>query len=159
MNFSEIDFLLENHAGQNGELMSRIHTGDVKRRILLGTFVLSAGYGDAYYGRAQCVRTLLRGDFEAAFADVDVVIGPTSPTTAFRIGAKTEDPLAMYLTDVFTVTANLAGLPGISVPCGLAENGMPMGLQIIGQPFAEGTVLALAKAYEDATDWPRAAPI
>jgi len=121
---------------------------EVKRRILLGTFVLSAGYCDAYYGRAQCVRTLLRSDFEAAFADVDVVMGPTSPTTAFRIGEKIDDPLAMYLNDVFTVTANLAGLPGISIPCGSDEGGLPIGLQIIGPPLGEGRILRAARLVE-----------
>ncbi len=142
-------------AGGDGDLADMYATtrsagfGDeVKRRILLGTFVLSAGYYDAYYGRAQCVRTLLRSDFEAAFADVDVVIGPTSPTTAFRIGEKTEDPLAMYLTDVFTVTANLAGLPGISVPCGSDADGLPIGLQIIGPPLGEDRILKAARLVE-----------
>ena len=131
---------------------------EVKRRILLGTFVLSAGYYDAHYGRAQCVRTLLRDDFEAAFVDVDVVIGPTSPTTAFRIGEKTEDPLAMYLTDVFTVTANLAGLPGISVPCGSDEDGLPIGLQIIGPPLGEDRILKAARLVEQLRGPFQAAP-
>jgi len=121
---------------------------EVKRRILLGTFVLSAGYYDAYYGRAQCVRTLLCDDFARAFADVDVVVGPTSPSTAFGIGEKTDDPLAMYLSDVFTVTANLAGLPGISVPCGADAGGLPIGLQIIGPALGEQTILKVARLVE-----------
>jgi aspartyl-tRNA(Asn)/glutamyl-tRNA(Gln) amidotransferase subunit A len=121
---------------------------EVKRRILLGTFVLSAGYAEAYYGRAQCVRTLLRGDFQRAFADVDVVIGPTTPSTAFAIGEKVDDPLAMYLNDVFTVTANLTGLPGISVPCGRDDDGLPIGLQIIGPALGEHTILQMARIVE-----------
>lgn len=121
---------------------------EVKRRILLGTFVLSEGYYDAYYGRAQRVRTLLRRDFEAAFAKVDVVVGPTTPTTAFTLGEKADDPLAMYLSDVYTVTANLAGLPAISVPCGADERGLPVGLQVIGRPFDEMRVLQVARQVE-----------
>ena len=121
---------------------------EVKRRILLGTFVLSAGYYDAYYGRAQRVRTLLRRDFDEVFASVDAVVGATAPTTAFRIGEKTDDPLAMYLSDVFTVTANLAGLPGISVPCGRDDDGLPVGLQIVGPPFKEERVLQIAHIVE-----------
>ena len=121
---------------------------EVKRRILLGTFVLSAGYYDAYYGRAQCVRTLLCNDFARAFADVDVVVGPTSPSTAFGIGEKADDPLAMYLSDVFTVTANLAGLPGISVPCGADSDGLPVGLQIIGPALGEQKILKFARLVE-----------
>jgi len=121
---------------------------EVKRRILLGTFVLSSGYYDAYYGRAQRVRTLLRNDFAAAFADVDVVIGPTAPSTAFAMGAKTDDPLAMYLSDVFTVTANLAGLPGISVPCGHDADGLPIGLQILAPELGEQKMLQAARLVE-----------
>ena len=121
---------------------------EVKRRILLGTFVLSAGYGDAYYGRAQCVRTLLCNDFARAFADVDVVVGPTTPSTAFAIGEKADDPLEMYLSDVFTVTANLAGLPGISVPCGRDDDGLPVGLQIIGPALGEVKILKAARLVE-----------
>ena len=121
---------------------------EVKRRILLGTFVLSAGYYDAYYGRAQCVRTLLRRDFERAFEKVDVVVGPTSPTTAFRLGERTDDPLAMYLSDVFTVTANLVGSPGISVPCGRDGSGLPVGFQVLGPPLGEEAVLKVAALVE-----------
>jgi len=121
---------------------------EVKRRILLGTFVLSAGYYDAYYGRAQCVRTLLCKDFNQAFRDVDVLVGPTAPSTAFAIGEKTNNPLEMYLSDVFTVTANLAGLPGISVPCGQDDAGLPVGLQIIGPALGEAKILKAARLIE-----------
>ena len=121
---------------------------EVKRRILLGTFVLSAGYYDAYYGRAQCVRTLLCKDFNKAFADVDILVGPTTPSTAFAIGEKADNPLEMYLSDVFTVTANLAGLPGISVPCGQDDAGLPVGLQIIGPALGEAKILKAARLIE-----------
>ena len=121
---------------------------EVKRRILLGTFVLSAGYYDAYYGRAQCVRTLLCKDFNQAFADVDILVGPTTPSTAFAIGEKADNPLEMYLSDVFTVTANLAGLPGISVPCGQDDAGLPIGLQIIGPALGEAKILKAARLVE-----------
>jgi aspartyl-tRNA(Asn)/glutamyl-tRNA(Gln) amidotransferase subunit A len=123
---------------------------EVKRRILLGTYVLSAGYYDAYYRKAQQVRTLLRRDFEAAFAGCDAIVMPTTPETAFRIGEKASDPLAMYLSDVFTVSANLAGLPGVSTPCGL-DAGLPVGLQILGRPLEDATVLRIADAYQRRT--------
>jgi aspartyl-tRNA(Asn)/glutamyl-tRNA(Gln) amidotransferase subunit A len=123
----------------------------VKRRIILGTFALSSGYYDAYYLRAQKVRTLIRRDFEEAFASCDVVATPTTPTPAFRFGEKTEDPLQMYLADIFTVPANLAGIPGISVPCGLAA-GLPLGLQLLGRPFDEVTLLRAARTFEAAAD-------
>ena len=125
---------------------------EVKRRILLGTYVLSAGYYDAYYRKAQKVRTLLRRDFEAAFAGCDVIAGPTTPETAFRLGERTEDPLRMYLSDVYTVSANLAGIPGISLPCGFAD-GLPVGLQLLGRPLDEATLLRVADAYQRRTDW------
>jgi len=121
---------------------------EVKRRIMLGTYVLSSGYYDAYYLKAQKVRTLIRRDFEAAFERVDAIVTPTSPTAAFRIGEKVDDPLAMYLSDIFTVTVNLAGLPGLSMPCGLTRDRLPIGLQIVGRPFDEETVLRLAAALE-----------
>lgn len=121
---------------------------EVKRRIMLGTYALSAGYYDAYYVRGQKVRTLIRRDFEEAFADCDVLITPTTPTTAFRLGEKTGDPLQMYLSDVLTIAVNLAGLPAISVPCGVDAAGLPIGLQVIGRPFAEDTVLRVAAAVE-----------
>ncbi len=121
---------------------------EVKRRILLGTFVLSAGYYDAYYLKAQKVRTLVRRDFEAAFADVDAIVCPTAPMPAFKLGEKTSDPLSMYLTDVYTLPASLAGLPAISVPCAPTKAGLPVGLQIIGRPLDETTVLSIASASE-----------
>jgi aspartyl-tRNA(Asn)/glutamyl-tRNA(Gln) amidotransferase subunit A len=126
---------------------------EVKRRIMLGTYVLSAGYYDAYYLKAQRVRTLIRNDFARVFQDADVIVTPTAPTTAFRLGAKLSDPLQMYLTDIFTISVNLAGLPAISIPCGFDAAGLPIGLQIIGPPFGEEVVLRAARAYEAATDW------
>ncbi len=125
---------------------------EVKRRIMLGTYALSAGYYDAYYLRAQQTRTLIRRDFDRAFQQVDVIACPVSPTVAFPIGARAQDPLQMYLSDVFTLAASLAGVCGISVPCGFAD-GLPVGLQIIGNAFDEPTVLRVAYAYEQATDW------
>ena len=122
---------------------------EVKRRILLGTFVLSEGYYEAYYGRAQRVRTLIRRDFEEAFRKVDAIVGPTSPTTAFPVGERADDPLAMYLSDTYTVTANLAGLPAVSVPCGHDARGLPVGMQIIGRPFGEARILQVAHMVED----------
>ena len=126
---------------------------EVKRRIMLGTYALSAGYYDAYYLKAQKVRTLIRRDFEQVFASQDVIVTPTAPTTAFRIGEKTSDPLQMYLSDIFTISVNLAGLPGLSMPCGFDKAGMPIGLQIIGRPFEEERVFQTAYAYEQATEW------
>jgi aspartyl-tRNA(Asn)/glutamyl-tRNA(Gln) amidotransferase subunit A len=126
---------------------------EVKRRIMLGTYVLSAGYYDAYYLKAQQVRTLVRRDYEQAFQKVDAVAMPTSPTPAFKIGEHVEDPLQVYLMDVFTVSANLAGLPAISVPCGLTPNRLPTGLQMTGRPFDEATLLRIGDAYERDTNW------
>ncbi|MEP1030859.1 MAG: amidase family protein, partial [Alphaproteobacteria bacterium] len=123
---------------------------EVRRRVLIGTYVLSAGYYDAYYVKAQKVRTRILEDFTKAFDDVDVLLTPTAPNAAFAIGAKMDDPIAMYLNDVFTVPANLAGLPGISVPAGLDKDGLPLGLQLVGRPFDEETVLRAAQAIEDA---------
>jgi aspartyl-tRNA(Asn)/glutamyl-tRNA(Gln) amidotransferase subunit A len=131
---------------------------EVKRRIMLGTYALSAGYYDAYYLKAQQVRTLIARDFERAFGRVDVVAIPTCPTPAFKLGEKIDDPLQMYLADVFTVSANLAGLPAVSVPCGMTAAGLPVGLQIIGRAFDEEGILRVAHAYEQATDWHRRAP-
>ncbi|HUO32524.1 MAG TPA: amidase family protein, partial [Bryobacteraceae bacterium] len=125
---------------------------EVKRRIMLGTYALSAGYYDAYYLKAQKVRALLTRDFDEAFKKVDVIAAPTAPTTAFKLGEKVDDPLAMYLADVYTVTANLAGIPGISVPCGENREGLPIGLQLFGRHFDEATVLRVAHAYEQARD-------
>ncbi|HZX63798.1 MAG TPA: Asp-tRNA(Asn)/Glu-tRNA(Gln) amidotransferase subunit GatA [Myxococcales bacterium] len=128
---------------------------EVKRRILLGTYALSAGYYDAYYLRAQKVRALIRRDFDRAFAaGVDAVVSPTAPTPAFRLGEKIDDPLAMYLNDIYTVSVNLAGLPGISVPSGFSKAGLPIGLQLVGRPFEEATLLRLARAAERAVALP-----
>ncbi len=126
---------------------------EVKRRIILGTYVLSSGYYDAYYLRAQKVRTLIRRDFLEAYRDVDAIVTPTSPTPAFRAGEKAANPLAMYLNDIYTIGVNLAGLPGISIPCGFTKSGLPIGLQVIGQPFKETELLAVAGAYEARNDW------
>src|ERR1700685_2325865 len=121
---------------------------EVKRRILLGTFVLSAGYYDAYYLKAQKVRTLLCRDFEEAFRDVDVIASPTSPTPAFKLGEKASDPLSMYLSDIYTLPASLAGLPSMSVPCAPTKSGLPVGLQIVTKPLHEETLFSLAAACE-----------
>jgi aspartyl-tRNA(Asn)/glutamyl-tRNA(Gln) amidotransferase subunit A len=121
---------------------------EVKRRIMLGTYALSAGYYDDYYLKAQKVRTLLTRDFEEAFRKVDAIVTPTSPTTAFKLGEKSDDPLAMYLADIYTVTADLVGIPGISIPCGESSDQLPIGLQILGRHFEESTILRLAQAYE-----------
>ena len=126
---------------------------EVKRRIMLGTYALSAGYYEAYYGKAQQVRTLIRGDFDRAFTDIDVVALPTAPTPAFALGERLADPLQMYLADVFTVGAALAGLPAISVPCGFAGGRLPVGLQLVGRMFDEATLLRAADAFERATGW------
>ena len=125
---------------------------EVKRRIMTGTYVLSAGYYDAYYLKAQKVRSVINADFKRAFEQVDVLMGPTTPTPAFRIGAKMDDPITMYLNDIYTIGANLAGLPALSVPCGLVD-GLPVGLQVIGPHFAEPRILAAAHAYQRETDW------
>jgi aspartyl-tRNA(Asn)/glutamyl-tRNA(Gln) amidotransferase subunit A len=130
---------------------------EVKRRIILGTYVLSSGYYDAFYLRAQKVRTLIRRDFLNAYKDVDALITPTSPMPAFKIGEKT-DPLALYLCDIYTIGVNLAGLPGISVPCGFTKSGLPIGLQLIGQPFQEANLLAIAHSFERAHEWHKAYP-
>ena len=130
---------------------------EVKRRIMLGTYALSAGYYDAYYLKAQKVRTLIKKDFDAAFESCDVLIAPTSPSVAFRIGEKVADPLQMYLSDIFTLSLNLAGLCGVSIPCGFAQ-GLPVGLQIIGKPFDEAGILRVAHTYQQATDWHKRHP-
>jgi len=138
------------------EMQSRTRStgfgAEVKRRIMLGTYALSAGYYDAYYGKAQSVRTLVRREFAAAFAKVDLIVAPTTPNVAFKHGEK-EDPLSMYLNDVFTIPGNLAGIPGLSVPCGFSAAGLPIGLQVLGRPLDEARVLRLAYAYEQATPW------
>lgn len=130
---------------------------EVKRRIMLGTFALSSGYYDAYYKKAQQVRTLIKQDFDKVFEKYDVIVGPTAPTPAFKIGAQIDDPLTMYANDLLTIPVNLAGVPGISVPCGF-DNGLPMGLQIIGKHFDEATVYRVAHAFEQATDYHKQKP-
>lgn len=132
---------------------------EAKRRIILGTYVLSSGYYDAYYLRAQKVRALIKKDFDTVFEDYDVIMTPTSPTPAFRLGEKLEDPLAMYLSDVFTISANLSGLPAISLPCGLSSEKLPIGVQFIGKPFDEKTIFKVAYAYEQVTPWYRKRPV
>jgi aspartyl-tRNA(Asn)/glutamyl-tRNA(Gln) amidotransferase subunit A len=129
---------------------------EVKRRIMIGTYALSSGYYDAYYGRAMKVRTLIKRDYDAAFEKVDALLGPVSPTPAFKIGEKMSDPLAMYLSDIYTVTANLAGIPSLSLPCGFSQGGLPVGLQIMADQFQEATLLQLAEAYTQA--FPLSAP-
>jgi len=126
---------------------------EVKRRIMLGTYALSAGYYDAYYKKASQVRTLIRNDFEKAFRECDVIITPTAPTPAFKIGEKVDDPLKMYLSDIFTIPANLAGIAGISIPCGFSSQGLPIGLQILANSFQEKKLLQVAYAYEQHTTW------
>jgi aspartyl-tRNA(Asn)/glutamyl-tRNA(Gln) amidotransferase subunit A len=126
---------------------------EVKRRIILGTYVLSAGYYEAYYRKASQVRTLMRRDFEEAFQKVDVIITPTAPTPAFRIGEKAENPLQMYLSDIFTIPVNLAGIAAISIPCGFSHDGLPIGLQIMGKHFSEEILLRVAYTFEQNTDF------
>ncbi len=126
---------------------------EVKRRIMLGTFALSAGYADQYYNKALQVRRKIRNDFDSAFKEVDVLLGPTSPTPAFKLGERTADPLTMYLSDIYTITANLAGIPAISIPCGLTRAKLPVGLQLLAAPFAEEMLLRAARIFEHATDW------
>src|SRR5204863_7196897 len=121
---------------------------EVKRRVMLGTYVLSSGYYDAYYTKAQKVRALVKRDFQTAFEKCDAILTPTSPTVAFKLGEKSDDPLAMYLNDIFTVSANLAGVPAISVPCGLSDDGLPIGLQLVGNFWSEDSLLNLAHTYE-----------
>ena len=131
---------------------------EVKRRILLGTYALSAGYYDAYYLKAMKVRSLIRRDFDLAFEKADVLVGPTTPTPAFKFGEKLDDPLAMYLSDIYTVTANLAGLPGLSLPCGFTRAGLPIGCQLLGRRFDESTIFSMAAVLESALDLMRATP-
>ena len=132
---------------------------EVKRRIILGTYVLSSGYHDAYYLRAQKVRALIRNDFVKAFEIVDAIVTPTSPTAAFKIGEKSDDPLQMYLSDIFTLSCNLAGICGVSVPCGFTKSPkLPIGLQLLGKPLGEEAILKIAHAYEQATPWHKEKP-
>ena len=159
-NLSRYDGIKYGYRGEGEALLDMYkHTravgfgAEVKRRIMLGTYALSSGYYDAYYLKAQKVRTLIRNDFLKVFERCHAIVTPTAPTTAFPIGEKTSDPLQMYLEDIFTVSVNLAGLPGLSLPCGVDGQGMPIGLQIIGRPFDEETVLNVAYVYEQATEW------
>ena len=131
---------------------------EVRRRILVGTYVLSHGYYDAYYLQAQKVRRRIAADFVQAFVDCDVIMGPTAPATAYPLGEKSEDPVQMYLGDIFTVPASLAGLPALSVPCGFDRRGLPVGLQIAGNHFSEARLLNVAHRYQKATDWHRRVP-
>jgi aspartyl-tRNA(Asn)/glutamyl-tRNA(Gln) amidotransferase subunit A len=131
---------------------------EVKRRIMLGTYALSAGYYEAYYKKGQQVRTLIKRDFEEAFKLADVIATPTAPTAAFKIGEKSADPLQMYLSDIFTISVNLAGIPGISIPCGFTSGNLPIGLQLLGRHFNEEAIIHAAYAYEQATEWHRKKP-
>jgi aspartyl-tRNA(Asn)/glutamyl-tRNA(Gln) amidotransferase subunit A len=155
-NLARYDGVRYSHRARGVKMLSEMYRrsrdegfgAEAKRRIILGTYALSAGYYDAYYLKAQKVRTLLTRDFDEAFHKVDAIVTPTSPTAAFRLGEKSNDPLAMYLADIYTVTADLAGIPGISVPCGETNEKLPIGLQILGKHFDEATILRLAHAYE-----------
>jgi aspartyl-tRNA(Asn)/glutamyl-tRNA(Gln) amidotransferase subunit A len=137
---------------------SRGFGAEVKRRIMLGTYALSAGYYDAYYKKGQQVRTLIKRDFDEAFKNVDVIVTPTAPTPAFKIGEKSGDPLQMYLSDIFTISVNLAGIPGIAIPCGFTKHNLPIGLQLLGKHFDEEAVFRAAYAYEQATEWHKRRP-
>jgi aspartyl-tRNA(Asn)/glutamyl-tRNA(Gln) amidotransferase subunit A len=161
--FDGIRYGLRVEAGDPTELYNRTRGAgfgaEVKRRIILGTYVLSSGYHDAYYLRAQKVRTLIRNDFLKAFEKVDAIVTPTTPTAAFKIGEKSDDPLQMYLSDIFTISCNLAGICGVSLPCGFSKSPrLPIGLQLLGKPFGEATLLKLAHAYEQCTAWHREKP-
>jgi len=157
-NLARYDGIRYGHAVRDGDVLANYRatrgTGfgtEVKRRIMLGTYALSAGYYDAYYVKAQKVRTLIKGDFDAVFGSgIDALVAPTSPSVAWPLGAKMDDPVAMYLTDACTLPVNMAGLPGISIPCGLSD-GLPVGLQLIGQAWSEARLLALGRAYEGIT--------
>jgi aspartyl-tRNA(Asn)/glutamyl-tRNA(Gln) amidotransferase subunit A len=143
------DSMIHMYSRSRGEAFGK----EVKRRLMLGTYALSSGYKDAYYLKALQVRRLLKEDFDRAFAECDGIVGPTAPTAAFRIGEKTDNPLAMYLSDIYTIGCNLAGIAGISIPCGFTRGGLPIGLQIQAPPFAEERLLRIARMYERATDW------
>jgi aspartyl-tRNA(Asn)/glutamyl-tRNA(Gln) amidotransferase subunit A len=131
---------------------------EVQRRIIIGTYCLSAGYYDAYYGKASQVRTLIREDFNNAFKQCDVIASPVAPTPAFRIGENIDDPLTMYLSDIFTLSANLAGIPGMSIPCGFSSEGLPIGLQLMGRHFDEATLLQVAHSFEQSTEYHKKRP-
>ena len=164
-NLSRYDGMRYGHRAPAGDLIDTYMRSreegfgpEVKRRIMLGTYVLSAGYYDAYYLKAQRARRLIKKDFDDAFQGCDAIVTPTAPTTAFKIGEKTQDPLQMYLSDVYTISVNLAGLPALSLPCGYDATGLPIGLQIIGRPFDEATILRVAYAYEQSTPWHKEKP-
>ncbi|MCK4802141.1 Asp-tRNA(Asn)/Glu-tRNA(Gln) amidotransferase subunit GatA [bacterium] len=150
----ETEDLLEEYEKTRGEGFG----AEVKRRIMLGTYALSSGYYDAYYLKAQKVRTLIKKDFDEAFEKVDAIVTPTAPTPAFKIGEKVDDPLQMYLSDIFTISANLAGIPGISQPCGFSKKGLPIGLQLLAKPFHEEVLLRIAYTYEKNTEWHKRKP-
>lgn len=150
----ETEDLLDEYEKTRGEGFG----AEVKRRIMLGTYALSSGYYDAYYLKAQKVRTLIKKDFDEAFQKVDAIVTPTAPTTAFKVGEKVDDPLQMYLSDIFTISANLAGIPGISLPCGFSKKGLPIGLQLLAKPFAEEVLLRIAYTYEKNTEWHKRKP-
>ena len=145
-----------------GEMFNRtrgVNFGpEVKRRIMLGTYALSAGYYDAFYNKAQKVRTLIKQDFDLAFLDVDLIAAPIAPTTAFKIGEHTDDPLAMYLEDIFTLPANLAGVPGLAFPVGYDKSGLPIGMQLMGPHFKEALLFRVGHAYQQVTDWHQRTP-
>ncbi len=146
---AQFDSMVDMYSASRGEGFG----SEVKRRIMLGTYALSAGYYDAYYLKALKVRRLIRNDFDEAFGEVDIIATPVNPTPAFKIGELVNDPLAMYLSDIYTISANLAGIPGISVPAGFSSGGLPLGLQLLGAPFAEGKLLRAARMFERETDW------
>jgi len=165
-NLSRFDGVRFGHRSQHADELLDLYENsraegfgeEVKRRILIGTYALSAGYYDAYYLKAQKIRRVIAQDFASAFEQCDVIVGPTSPTTAFPIGAKTQDPVAMYLNDIFTNTVNLAGLPGLSVPCGFDAAGLPVGLQLIGKFMDEASLLSAAHQLQQETDWHQRMP-
>ena len=165
-NLARFDGVRFGHRARGGSSLLEMYTqsreegfgSEAKRRIILGTFVLSSGYYEAYYGHALKVRTLIQRDFIQAFEKVDCLITPTAPTAAFRLGEKLEDPLQMYLSDILTISVNLAGVPALSIPCGFTSEGLPMGMQIIAKPFGEEALFRVAGAYQAATDWHRREP-
>ena len=165
-NLARFDGVQYGYRASDGQTLLEMYTKtrgqgfgpEAKRRIILGTFVLSSGYYEAYYGHALKVRTLIKSDFDRAFEQVDCLVTPTSPTPAFRLGEKLEDPLTMYLSDIFTISANLAGVPALSVPCGFTQAGLPIGMQLIGKPFSEEVLLRAAYAYEQAAPWHKQEP-
>ena len=150
----QAESLLEVYAKTRAEGFGR----EAKRRIMLGTFSLSSGYYEAYYLKALKARQLIKQDFQEAFKQCDLIVTPTSPTAAFKIGEKLEDPLSMYLSDIFTISASLAGVPAVSVPCGFTKQGLPIGMQVIGDYFKEDAIFKLAGFYQDNTDWHKKFP-